>query len=349
MDLGYGGVILPVVNVYKYLGICFSTKLSFSLACRDLVSRAKNALLYQYIQQKLNILGNNSLELYLKLFDVQIQPILLYGSEIWGFDLVASQHCEKLHLYALKKYLGVENRTPNDLVYGETDRYPIVLNCILRGIRYWLKLIKMDQSRLPFKSYRMLFELDSRGKTNWVSQVRCKLFQFGFGYVWVNQGVQNEKQFLSVFRQRLIDCQWQLWDIHVQTSDRFSLFRTFSSSHERKTYLQLNIDRHLRFLLTRFRLGISDIAVHQYRYKRHDSADLLCPLCKIAEENEMHFVFICPALKHLREKFLPAKFCRFPNLFKLTLLLSSTNGKVIHNFGVFLYRSFKLRSIVQPQ
>jgi hypothetical protein len=37
----YNRTIMPVVNVYKYLGIMFSTRLSFSAACRDLTSRAK--------------------------------------------------------------------------------------------------------------------------------------------------------------------------------------------------------------------------------------------------------------------------------------------------------------------
>ena len=41
----YDGCMMRVVNSYKYLGICFSTRLSFYHACQDLVSRAKRALL----------------------------------------------------------------------------------------------------------------------------------------------------------------------------------------------------------------------------------------------------------------------------------------------------------------
>ena len=37
--------MMKVVNSYKYLGICFSTRLSFYHACQNLVSRAKKALL----------------------------------------------------------------------------------------------------------------------------------------------------------------------------------------------------------------------------------------------------------------------------------------------------------------
>ena len=38
-------VVLPVVNVYKYLGVFFSMKLSFTASCYDLTSKAKNAVL----------------------------------------------------------------------------------------------------------------------------------------------------------------------------------------------------------------------------------------------------------------------------------------------------------------
>ena len=41
----YGRERMNVVNAYKYLGVYFSTRLSFSFACRDLVARAKNAVL----------------------------------------------------------------------------------------------------------------------------------------------------------------------------------------------------------------------------------------------------------------------------------------------------------------
>ena len=41
----YEDCMMKVLNSYKYLGICFSTRLSFYHACQDLVSRAKRALL----------------------------------------------------------------------------------------------------------------------------------------------------------------------------------------------------------------------------------------------------------------------------------------------------------------
>ena len=51
---------------------------------------------------------------------------------------------ENVHLFGLKKFLGVDKRTPNDLVYGEVGRFPIYLNANVRCMRYWLKLTRME-------------------------------------------------------------------------------------------------------------------------------------------------------------------------------------------------------------
>ena len=50
------------------------------------------------------MLNNNSLEVYLKLFDAQVQPIAQSGAELWGLGK-AAMHIEKVQLFALKKYL----------------------------------------------------------------------------------------------------------------------------------------------------------------------------------------------------------------------------------------------------
>ena len=90
---------MPVVNAYKYLGILFSTRLSFALACSDLTSRAKNAALS--IMHKLRVLNVNDPSVLMRIFDSQIQPIAQYGSELWGLEDAACQ-CEKVHLFFLK-------------------------------------------------------------------------------------------------------------------------------------------------------------------------------------------------------------------------------------------------------
>ena len=128
-------------------------------------------------------------------------------------------------------------RTPNDLVYGEMKRYPIYINSAVRCIYFCLKLTRMDDYRLPRKAYKMLYDLDRRDKQNWASNIRCKLYQFGFGFVWLNQGVERIKEFVQIFKERLIVCRWQDWDFHINNSERFNFYRTFCTVPDVKPYI----------------------------------------------------------------------------------------------------------------
>jgi hypothetical protein len=201
----------------------------------------------------------------------------------------------------------------------------------------------MDNDRLPRKSYNMLYDLDIKGKNNWASNVRICLYEIGLGYAWENQGVGDENVFMHTLRQRLIDSRWQTWNSHVQISERFTMYRAYTSDHSVKNYLLLDMESHMRRILTKFRLGISDIKVHKYRYNKVHDSDLICPLCNEAIEDEVHFVLKCPALLDLRLKFIHKRYLAYPCLFRLCLLMAANDNNTIRNFALFLHRAFRLR------
>ena len=332
---------LPVVNAYKYLGIYFSTKLSFSAACSELASKAKKALLC--IMQRLRTFDNNSLGVFLKLFDSQVLPIMQYGSEIWAFESCV-QCCEKVHLFALKKYLNVAMCTPNDFVYKETCRYPIYINFFVNSLRYWLRLIQMSDDRIPKKAYSLLYDLDLKGKRTWVTQIRSCLFQNGFGFVWLQQGVGDVNNFLKVLKQRLVDCRWQNLNEHLHESNRFFIYRGFCGQQPiLPMYLNMDLNRHFIYILTKFRFGISELKVHFYRYRLHCHKDLICPLCKVGIEDEIHFLLVCPFYRKLRGKFISPKFHNAPSIFHYNILMASVNVNIVKNVCLFLYSAFKMR------
>ncbi|WP_419588314.1 hypothetical protein, partial [Thiolapillus sp.] len=133
----FGDQILEIVNKYKYLGIYLTTRLTFSPTLDDLASRARKGMLA--IVKLLWSIGEHSPEIFFKMFDSQIQPILTYGSEIWG--LSDNQECiERVHLSALKKFMGVSSKSPRHLIYGETGRYPLYVHTYARCIKFWLRL-----------------------------------------------------------------------------------------------------------------------------------------------------------------------------------------------------------------
>ena len=131
--------------------------------------------------------------------------------------------------------------------------------------------------------------------------------------------------------------------IIIHTSERFGFHEMFSSTHFVKKYLSINIDKHLRFILSRFRFGISEIRVHATRYRNISHTDLLCPLCKESIEDEFHFVLICPVLNEIRKTFIPGKYYSRPCRFRLSLLMSSENENIVRNVAMYLFKAFQMK------
>ena len=73
---------LEVVNQYKYLGFLFTTKLSINATIEDVTDKGKQKGVH--VLRTLWNLQSTRIPIFTKLFDSQVQPSLLYGSEIWG-------------------------------------------------------------------------------------------------------------------------------------------------------------------------------------------------------------------------------------------------------------------------
>ena len=184
---------------------------------------------------------------------------------------------EKVHTFALKKLLNVSPRTPNDMAYGETGRFPLYVHSYTACIKYWL-------------------------------QVRQVLYKFGFGFVWENQGVQNPETFIKAIKQRLIDCHSQNWHEHISNSTRFTIYRMFKISISLEPYFTSVTNKHIRDVLIRFRIGASNIRTPKLRYVAYTPGDLMCPLCNTAYEDEMHTLLYCEFLDDLRQKYIPRNY-----------------------------------------
>ena len=86
-----------------------------------------------------------------KLFDSQIQPSLLYASEVWGL-VVTDDHVEKVHTYACKRFLNVSLRTLNNFVYGELGRFFSRSNLLYSGNTITVNIVENGQLKTTVPS-----------------------------------------------------------------------------------------------------------------------------------------------------------------------------------------------------
>ena len=127
------------MNSYCYLGIVISASGNFKLAIEQLLHKASRA--FYSIRQEFHFYNNTSPKVILKLFETMIQPILLYGSELWslfGCTKNTLFHIQKylfhekvkfetLHTKMCRNVLGVHKKATEILVKAELGRYPLML------------------------------------------------------------------------------------------------------------------------------------------------------------------------------------------------------------------------------
>ena len=76
------------VSAYKYMGLFNIPKLIWSYAKQGLGTQANRSIISMVKLQ--NSFGYFDYTEFFKLLDTMIKPILLYGSEIWGFEVYES-------------------------------------------------------------------------------------------------------------------------------------------------------------------------------------------------------------------------------------------------------------------
>lgn len=183
---------------------------------------------------------------------------------------------------------------------------------------------------------------------NWRCQVKKLLLSSGFGDVWLNQRVNNEKVFLHIFKQRLIDNFIQLRNEFFEGSSKCYLYKFLIDSFTLQHYLTKSIpDIYLR-LISKFRLSSHQLRLEQGRYQNIPREHRICLHCnQNLVEDEFHFILICPLYVNLRKKFIKRYYWSRPSSFKLVQLLTVRNRKELCYLGKFLKSSLLLRSSIQ--
>ena len=301
----FNGSIVEVVPSFKYLGCVLSSSGSYTNCITSLVSSARRALfcLKKFINNNSEILPTMQLEL----FSLKISPILNYGSEVWG--LRKADAIDVFYLSFLKTLLGVKSSTPNCFVYGELGVYPMIIERKVRVIKFWLKILKSLNNNENYvqKIYKELITINIEFPMHvtWVSQLKNLLETCGLGYAWQNQFIDNETQFISLFKQRVRDIFVQDWAAQVALTSNNRLYKSIKHSFNFESYLNLN-NRALRVAITKVRLSSHLFHVERGRWgkTRIEFQERICSICITEVEDEFHCLIKCPRFNNERRGLL---------------------------------------------
>ena len=327
---------LEVVNRFCYLGFVFTPRLSINIGTKHLIAKAKTASFsICRVLQKCNNMPRN---VFFRLFDAKVQSILLYSSEIWGMS--NPQGLESVHTQACKRFLGVPTRTPNNMVYSDLQRFPISICSSMRVLKYWTKILGMDENRLPKLTYNMLLSLDKNGFNCWASDIRKFLSKIGFQYVWDSQCAHVATSVLSHIKQRLMDIFVQEWECCVRDGNHYILYRIIKKDFfDPDNFSHIDVYCYRKSFI-QMRLDVLPINGSIYRYSASDALKM-CPVCKVHIENLQHFLKDCPLYSKLREDICPI----IASLY-LEDIVSVKSEAITKVLGKFVFLALKMRSRV---
>jgi hypothetical protein len=142
--LKFNSSIIENVRSYTYLGITFSVSGAFTEAKPQHLYKKGLKAYFKLIQ---SVDGHKpNIKTLIHIFDHTVKPVLMYGSEIWGYfhgfrlsskdnvcfiKLFNSFPLENIHKKFCKYVLEVNKRTTNIGVMGELGRYPLMLEVLL--------------------------------------------------------------------------------------------------------------------------------------------------------------------------------------------------------------------------
>ena len=139
-----GNELLNIVDRQTYLGIAMTSSGRYNYA-REILSKKAYKVLTT-IKKSLSNSDATTVTIKNKLFDALIKPLLLYGCEIWGPELLsykthfAKSTVEQVHIKFCKQTLNTLWYTENKACRAELGRYPLSIDIKASIFSYWQRL-----------------------------------------------------------------------------------------------------------------------------------------------------------------------------------------------------------------
>ena len=298
----FGHDLIEVVDDYTYLGVIFNYNGSFQKAINKQALQGKKA--FYALLNKVKVL-RLPVDLALELFDHLVIPILLYGSEVWGFSNYTQ--LEILERKFIKVILGLNKSTPNCMIYGETGKIPIsnAVNC--RMINFYARIVNGNHHKIAYIMYKLLkkkCEQEDNFSVDWVNHVQVSLGNIGMNDLFMFDGNGFSCDYIKkAVKLRIADMYKQDWHNELYVHEYCDFYKTIKTDWHQMKYLTC-LNYYQRKTLCKWRCRSNQLPISTSRFNITD--EILCPFC-IKDElvgDELHYLFKCPFFNDDRSKFL---------------------------------------------
>ena len=282
----YKGREIEIVNTFKYLGVTVTYNGKWIKHQTQAVSATEKGM---FIAQRAIYRGRVlSTTLLTRIFDVMIQPIVIYGSEVWG-TACADKHINKPHNKFCKQLLGVAQSAPNSGVLLELGRLPTSMMVKKQVLKYWLKL--KTQNNKEIQKLCLTSQIKDRNRETWLKEVYKILNDLGLNKL-IQDDKHNLRDTLKEITRSLAENFFNLLIEDCQTKISLHKFMEIKTKAGKEKYVDLN--KEDRRVIAIFRLGI-----WKWEGRKDGEGVRRCVMCE-EEESEEHVIFKCTGYANMR-------------------------------------------------
>ena len=342
---------------YKYLGVFITEHLDFDFTVSSQsasAGRALSSVICKMIKNK-----GFPFNIYSLLYTSCVTSISDYSSAVTGFKEYDS--LEKLHLRAVRAFLGAPKNACNAGVQSEVNLLLPRYRTKLEMVRYYARLMQMSTDRLPHKILIWDKRVNQSSEiVTWSHEVKVIFEECNMLQVLESNFPLNVKETVEEMKQAFFLKQCRSLELECLAKPKLRTFMQFKDFNSIANYTTLPLSFFQRRVIAKLRLGCLPLRVETGRYQvpRLPEDERICLLCFqngtltgtcLDIENEFHFLFLCTAFNDerkiwLNKLVLPNGFSDMPNVEKLKIALNESSN--IKHTANFLIAAFNERSKV---
>jgi len=259
-------------------------------------SRAFGVLCSKYFNS-----GGFTYAIFTKLYESLVQPILFYGTAIWG--LYEHKKINTVQNKACKFFLGLRRNASNLAARGDMGWQSCVTKQRLDVFRLLRRLKGLGNTRLP----HIIHCWSSRKGRSWEKDV-LKVAKSVNILKYVDVPTISAAQLVLIKKHlfQMDETAWfsELWnDNNNGNGNKLRTYRLCKKDLAPEQYvLSKFINRNARKSLARLRSGSLPLNIETLRYSRPPVPlnDRICPFCCDCVESEVHFLIDCNVYNDLR-------------------------------------------------
>ena len=187
----------------------------------------------------------------------------------------------------MRYFLGVHKFAPIPALLGEMGWFKHDIGRNICALRYWNRLINMDDSRLPKVCFNEQIKTCNK---NWAARLELLFVQLGMEDTFSNKNIVD----LRFVRDQLENNSTNNWFASASKKPKLKSYVNFKNVFQTEDYGKHCKSRYRRSIFAQFRCGILPIKLKTGRYTNLPIEERLCEICNTdAIESEMHFLLDC--------------------------------------------------------